>query len=65
MKLWTTEIQAIDPVDGKMKPWHGPHIPGEDYQDALLYCKKNELGYCKVTGELISETSYSGNIQNN
>lgn len=55
MKMWATEIQAIDPNDGTMKAWAGPNVPGINHEDAVSYCQQNELGYCHVLGELIAE----------
>lgn len=55
MKLFTTELKAIDPRDGELKTWCGPHVPGISWSDAENYCQENELGYCVVTGELVAE----------
>jgi len=55
MKLFTTQIKAIDPRDGKLKTYSGQHVPGLSFEDAEMYCQQNGLGYCKVTGELITE----------
>lgn len=55
MKLWVTEIRAIDPRTGGMKKWCGPNVPGINLIDAERYCQENGLGYCKVIGELIAE----------
>ena len=55
MRLWTTEIRAIDPRTGELKTWGGPHVPGINKVDAENFCQNNGLGYCEVTGELVSE----------
>lgn len=55
MKQWVTSIKAIDPQDGQMKLWSGPHVPGIDRSDAERYCQENGLGYCSIDGELIAE----------
>lgn len=55
MKLFTTELRAIDPRDGELKTWCGPHVPGISWDDARWYCDNNGLGYCRVTGELVAE----------
>ena len=54
MKRWVTEIRAIDPVDGELKTWGGPNVPGLTFGMAEQYCREN-LGYCRVIGELVSE----------
>jgi len=55
MKKWVTEIKAIDPMTNEPKKWMGPYITAPTMEDAIEYCQKNGLGYCKVTGQLISE----------
>lgn len=55
MKQWCTEIKAIDPIDGEMKKWGGPNVPGISQKDAEQYCQANGLGYCSINGELIAE----------
>lgn len=55
MKLWVTEIEAIDPETQEMKTWLGPYIKATSWENAQTYCKQNGLGYCRVTGQLISE----------
>jgi len=52
---FTTEIKAIDPADGELKAWCGPSIDAISPGMAKLYCQQNGLGYCKITGQLISE----------
>lgn len=47
-RFWGTEIRAIDPMDGEMKTWAGPIVPGITYKEAKRYCSENGLGYCKV-----------------
>lgn len=54
MKFCTT-IQAIDPIDRELKTWGGPNIEAISFGMAELYCQQNGLGYCKITGQLISE----------
>lgn len=61
MKLWVTEIRAIDPVDGEMKTWAGPNVPGISWGFAEQYCQDNGLGYCKVIGQLIAEIPCKSN----
>ena len=55
MRLWATEIEAKDPFTGELRRWAGPHVPGIDWDDAEDFCRRNELGYCKVIEELLSE----------
>jgi len=55
VNLYTTEIRAIDPLDGEMKTWGGPNVPGISWEDARWYCDNNGLGYCKVNGQLVCE----------
>ncbi|KAA5532672.1 hypothetical protein F0919_17990 [Taibaiella lutea] len=55
MSLYTTVIRAISPIDGELKTFLGPNVPGISISDAQNYCEKNELGYCKVDGKLIAE----------
>ena len=55
MRMWVTEIKAIDPITGELKLWSGPNVPGINYEDAERYCQQNELGYCCVLGELVAE----------
>lgn len=55
MKKWVTEIRAMDPCTNEMKAWLGPYITAPTWEDAIAYCQRNGLGYCKITGQLISE----------
>lgn len=55
MKIWVTEIKAICPIDGGLKTFGGPNIKAPSRQLAHEYCQNNGLGYCSITGELISE----------
>ena len=54
MKTFTTIIQAVDPMDGILKEWLGPYIQAQNIDQAINYCRNN-IGYCKVDGELIAE----------
>lgn len=62
MRKFTTELRAIDPVDGKIKTWQGPHIDAISFDDAQQYCVNNGLGYLYVTGDLIAEVELDGTI---
>ncbi|GAA4778961.1 hypothetical protein GCM10023231_02010 [Olivibacter ginsenosidimutans] len=55
MKKWVTEIIAMDPDTNELKKWLGPYITAPTWQDAEIYCQENGLGYCKISGQLISE----------
>lgn len=55
MKIWVTEILAVDPLDGELKRWCGQDIQAPTFNLAVEYCQLNGLGYLKVLGELISE----------
>lgn len=55
MKTWVTSIYAKSPIDGEIKEYGGPNVPGINVKDAEKYCEENGLGYCKVIGELICE----------
>lgn len=55
MKQYLTEIKAISPIDGELKTYCGPEVPGISFSDAQAYCENNGLGYCKVIGELVAE----------
>lgn len=53
--IFTTEIKAIDPKDGDLKTWAGPNIDAISYTFAEQHLQRNGLGYCEITGQLISE----------
>jgi hypothetical protein len=55
LNLYTTEIKAIDPLDGELKTWGGPNVPGISFADARWYCDNNGLGYCEIKGQLVCE----------
>lgn len=55
MKQYVTEIKAVNPKTGKLTNYMGPYVLGISFEDAERYCQLNGLGYCDVTGELISE----------
>lgn len=54
MKWFVTEIKALHPITGEMKIWGGPNVQGISAEQAQQWCNEN-LGYCKVVGELIAE----------
>jgi hypothetical protein len=57
MKIWLTEILAIDPNNPErgLVKWCGPDIKALTEQHAKEYCQNNGLGYCRVIGELVME----------
>lgn len=55
MRFFTTELQAIDPADGILKTWQGPHVQAISFDDAKRYCISEGLGYLRVTGILLKE----------
>jgi len=55
MKVFTTQIKAIDPDDGELKVWKGPDVYAQTWQLAEQFCYEN-MGYCKVVGECQEET---------
>ena len=61
MKLFATEIRAIDPVDGNMKTFAGPNVPAISWSFAERYCQDNGLGYCRVIGQLVAEIPFDFN----
>lgn len=64
MQKYTTTIKAICPIDGKLKTYAGPHVPGISFATAQEYCNQNGLGYCKVDGILVGEYSANGKESN-
>jgi len=55
VKLFTTQLKAINPATGEISTFCGPHIPAISIEDAQDYCDNNGLGYCVVIGELVAE----------
>jgi hypothetical protein len=55
MKMYGTTIFAISPLDGSMREYCGPNVPGISVDNAREYCENNGLGYCHVHGELVCE----------
>lgn len=56
MLYWATYLYAIDPADGQLKKWQGPHIPGVTYADAQKYIIAAGMGYLEIYGQLIIDT---------
>lgn len=53
-RWYVTEIKAIHPIRNEIALFGGPTVPGISFEDAQAYCNNN-IGYCKVIGELVSE----------
>lgn len=64
MRKFTTELRAIDPQDGEIKTWQGPHIESVSFDEARRYCDSNGLGYLKIAGVLVAEVELDGTIIN-
>lgn len=54
MKIWLTEIKALDPFTNEMKTWGGDNVEAPTFKMAQQWCNENK-GYLKVIGELIAE----------
>lgn len=57
--LYATKITAL--VNGELKEFMGPNVPGVSMKDAQQYCERNSLGYCTVIGQLIAEIPVKNN----
>lgn len=55
MHFWSTEIRAIDPIDGQMKKWAGPNVEAPTRKLAEEWCQQNGLGYCRIKDILVAE----------
>ena len=62
MYLFTSELHAIDPADGELKLWQGPHIEAISLSMAENFCQQNGLGYLKITGILVKEIEVDFNL---
>jgi hypothetical protein len=54
MKIWVTEIKALEAITGKMKTWGGENVEAPTWELAQKWCDENK-GYLKVIGELVAE----------
>lgn len=54
MKLWCTEIKALEAATGEMRTWCGDNIEAPTWELAQEWCDNNK-GYLKVVGELVAE----------
>jgi hypothetical protein len=55
LRIWGTEIRAIDQATGEVATFGGPNIPAPTRALAHEYCQTHGLGYCKVVDEVVSE----------
>lgn len=53
IKMWVTQIRAISQVDGELKVFDGPLVPGITRADAEQYCQDHGLDYVEVLGVLV------------
>lgn len=54
MKIWVTEIKALEGRTGEMKTWCGENVEAPTCELAQQWCDENK-GYLKVIGELVAE----------
>ena len=54
MKLWVTEIRAIEPHTGELLTWGGEYVQAPTLELAREWCRKNK-GYLNIIGELVAE----------
>lgn len=58
MKTFCTEIQAINPRDGKLTSWSGPRVQALSWGLAEEYLQIQGLGYARIIGEYIQEQPF-------
>jgi hypothetical protein len=63
MKVWSTTILAIDPIDGKLKKYGGPNIHAPSALLAHEWAQHNGLGYCNIGEELVAEIPCDSNFK--
>lgn len=61
-QLYTTEISAIDPLDGQLKRWVGPRIDASSFEEADKRLQTDGYGYCTITGEFVEEIEISDDL---
>lgn len=54
MKIWITELKALEVKSGIMKTWGGENVTAPTIELAQRWCDENR-GYLKVIGELAAE----------
>lgn len=64
MKFWSTKIKAICPIDGELKTFEGPHVPGLTKIAAQDFCNNNLLGFCEVTDLQVTRDIYTDDSPN-
>ena len=58
MKTFLTEIIAQDAKTKEWGIWAGPRIVGKDKEAAQRYLDENDMGYCKIVGQLKETVIY-------
>lgn len=48
VKMWATQIQAINPATGQLCVFNGPLVPGATHSDAVKYCREHGYQYLEV-----------------
>jgi len=61
MKIFLTEIIAQHPKTKKWMVWVGPRVIEKDREAAQRYLQENNLGYCKIVGQLKETVIYQKN----
>ena len=53
--MWSTNIYALDPMDGVYKEFGGPIIEAPSKSLAHEFCQHNGLGYCHIGDQVVME----------
>ncbi len=59
MKIWLTEIRAINPVTGHLTTYCGDEIEAITKEEAQIKLNNSERSYMKIVGELVCEVSHN------
>ncbi len=59
LKPFATQIEAFLPGTDNIATFAGPIIYAATWDDAVLYCEFNGLGYCEVIGELVLHEDFN------
>jgi hypothetical protein len=62
MPLYITKLKALDPTDGELKEWAGPHIEAISYSHAREICIATGRGYLMVDAKLEREIAMDGTV---
>lgn len=55
MKTFTTHLYAINPDTQELQRFDGLKVQAKSWEEAELYCAKNDLGYLVIDGVLEGE----------